>query len=179
MSNTYVRAKLFTEDEIENSIQSQKQGHKCCGGCCDMRRAVIIVNIVSMIFSLLGVAFMGLGFELLKTASDALDDDQVKQSGGDAMQNLPMGAIVAGMLISLASYVLGIMGAISFTPWQVMVATACYGIHFVFQVMTVNIMGMIFTGFFAYPHVFFILEMKNNIMTPENYHNEVQSCCCV
>jgi hypothetical protein len=48
MSNTYVRAKLFTEDEIENSIQSQKQGHKCCGGCCDMRRAVIIVNIIAL-----------------------------------------------------------------------------------------------------------------------------------
>jgi hypothetical protein len=47
-NNPFGRAKLFDDDEIENSIRSTKQGHKCCGGCCDMRRAVIIVNIIAL-----------------------------------------------------------------------------------------------------------------------------------
>lgn len=33
----------------------QKLGGKCCGGCCDYRRAVIVLGIISIIFSILGV----------------------------------------------------------------------------------------------------------------------------
>ena len=27
---------------------SKRQGHLCCGGCCDMRRATMIVNYVNI-----------------------------------------------------------------------------------------------------------------------------------
>ena len=29
-------------------LTSKRQGHLCCGGCCDMRRATMIVNYVNI-----------------------------------------------------------------------------------------------------------------------------------
>lgn len=39
---------LLRQDGAGGSYHTgPKLGHMCCGGCCDMRRAVIIVNIVN------------------------------------------------------------------------------------------------------------------------------------
>jgi hypothetical protein len=50
-----------------------KQGHKFCGGCCDMRRAVIIVNIVNA--SLLALGFLSILTIAGASSGGATDDD--------------------------------------------------------------------------------------------------------
>ena len=37
-------------------IRHEKQGHNCCGGCCDVRRAVSIVNLINAVLLLIGIA---------------------------------------------------------------------------------------------------------------------------
>jgi hypothetical protein len=39
-----------------------KRGHRCCGGCCDVRRAVIIVYMIMVGFTLCAWIFTYLGF---------------------------------------------------------------------------------------------------------------------
>jgi hypothetical protein len=54
-----------------------KRGHKCCGGCCDVRRAVIVVNCIVGGLALLNI----LEVFALKTGADhasmLMDDDQI------------------------------------------------------------------------------------------------------
>jgi hypothetical protein len=167
---------MMPEGEIPGTFRS-KQGHSCCGGCCDMRRAVIICNMIMILFAFFGLA----GLELVKTqikAEEEMGDDAAKETSA-AMKDFPLGWLIFWMFVQCACYCLGVLGAISFTQWQVMVALACYAIAFCINLATFSIGGIVMSGFFAYPHVFFIKELKAGIMTPENYPNEVQSCCCV
>jgi len=55
----------FEGNEVPMRDQ-EKQGGKCCGGCCDYRRAVIILCIVSLVFSTIG---------LLNSAGSTVDDE--------------------------------------------------------------------------------------------------------
>jgi len=43
-----------SEGPLRTEIIDSKQGSKCCGCCCDMRRAVICVAIIQTILSLIG-----------------------------------------------------------------------------------------------------------------------------
>jgi hypothetical protein len=36
--------------------QQPKQGGKCCGSCCDYRRAVIIISAISVLFTIISLA---------------------------------------------------------------------------------------------------------------------------
>ncbi|KAL7570180.1 hypothetical protein ACA910_020016 [Epithemia clementina (nom. ined.)] len=160
-------------------VDGVKQGHKCCGGCCDMRRAVIVVDTVNVCV----VALQLMSILAVTTASanmdvDAVDDDSVKQ----ALQDLPdvkMGAVYAILGINIVCSALGIMGALKYSTWMVGTAGAWYFVMSILSLIGLNIAGVIYNGFFAYPHVFLVQEIRKGIMTPENYPNEEHSCCCV
>lgn len=36
------------EGDNKDDIGNMQGGHRCCGGCCDMRRATMIVNYISI-----------------------------------------------------------------------------------------------------------------------------------
>jgi len=132
---------------------------------------MIVLQIISATF-LIG------GIEILEAAAKNADDDQVIEAGKE-LQQIPMGLLIVLLVLQLSMFGLGVQGAIAYKKWMVMCALAAYSLSFVMAVFQLSIFGMIQAGFFAYPHVFFIREMDQNIMTPENYPNEVQSCCCV
>jgi hypothetical protein len=68
-----------------------KQGHKFCGGCCDMRRAVIIVNIVNA--SLLALGFLSILTIAGASSVGATDDD---------LEDAIVGFDDAGIIVVLA-----------------------------------------------------------------------------
>ena len=148
------------------------------GCCCDTRRAVIIVNIVMLCFTLLAGISLVAGVELVDSVAAQADDDQVEEAAKQ-LSSLPIGFFVFLIFLQAVLYVFGIMGAINYTKWMVVAAIVGYVLSFISNLLQLSIFGMFFSGLFAYPHVFFIKEMNQNIMTPENYPNEVQSCCCV
>lgn len=161
----------------------RKQGHSCCGGCCDMRRAVIIVNIVKV--TLLGISSILLLFgvhaleELYE--SDATEivygsDEIIKESEKELITSILINTI------ETISFLCGAWGAIKFDPNLVLIG----GIGYVFMVLRTLTFGslwvtfpdLLLNGFLLYPHVFLYKELKEGIMTPTNYDMEKQSCCC-
>jgi hypothetical protein len=129
-----------------------KRGHKLCGGCCDVRRAVIIVNMVVGGLTLLVFIFV-----------------------------LPLAILFVPF--PLAPCALGIMGAIRYNVR--MVGAAALNICVIIGVglsafnQHFNMFGVALFAFFLYPHILFIKEVRDGIMSKENYENERHSCCCV
>ena len=182
VTTEYTLATAAKDDADGLQVQGQpirngfKQGHKCCGGCCDMRRAVIIVNIINCTFLLLAI----MSLAAIKGADpDNYTDDEVSKALAD-VDGESVGAVIAISVIKLAINALGIYGALQYNIIMVGLSCAVYCIDFFFALLAVNIFGLLYAGFFAYPHFFYIKEVKAGTMTPENYPiNERQSCCCV
>lgn len=162
-----------------------KQGHKCCGFCCDVRRATIIVNAVTVGLSAMGLLSL---FALKGMAgaidSSAVDDDAMaaqmaemedQLSGFDSMG--PMVFIV--QLVKIGCAIAGIFGGMKYSVPMVAVAAVSHGWDLVLSLLSFHIPGLAMAGGFLYPHIMFIQEMRKGIMTPENYPNEQHSCCCV
>lgn len=118
--------------------------------------------------------------------ADAMDDDELKALFADAnmeeeekgfLQILPV--VVTLSVLNILLDLAGIFGALKFKAPFVIAALVGYALRAVVDIASVNIGALLYAGLFAYPHVFFVLEAKQNIMTQENYHNEEMSCCCV
>ena len=74
-------------------------------------------------------------------------------------------SLIAGSLDIWLEYicsVLGIYGATKYKVWPVMVSLVAFLMEFVFNAVVLNFLGLIMPGFFAYPHLFFIRELKRN-----------------
>uniref|UniRef100_A0A7S2EL06 Uncharacterized protein n=1 Tax=Trieres chinensis TaxID=1514140 RepID=A0A7S2EL06_TRICV len=175
-------------DPNDGFATTLKRGHKCCGGCCDMRRAVIIVNIISVAFGVLTIPFISLGYSVLNASSDfssamtdAMDDDEAKQAFADVEKaaGASLGFLIFFTVAKLVCYSCGIYGAMSYNIWLVGISLVAYGLDFIYALTNGSILALLLPGFFAYPHVFFIKEVKEGIMSEENYELEKHSCCCV
>lgn len=156
----------------------QKQGHKCCGGCCDVRRAVIVVNAINIV--LLGLSlFSILATQTLAANATGNDVDDQVQEAMEAFSSAPLGAILAIMGVQMVLSAVGIAGAVLFNKWMVIAAAIAYGIGVAGGLLSLNPGGLVFNACFLYPHIFLIKEIRDGIMSKENYPNEQQSCCCV
>jgi len=169
-------------------IRTTKQGHKCCGGCCDVRRAVIIVNIIEACFAflgMLGLLAMNNMTTSLYSSADQYDDDEVAAAMAEYEEamatfgSIPIGAILAIQAVRVVGALAGIVGAIKYNFYLVGAAGIMYCVSCATSIVALNLGGAIMAGFFAYPHYFLVQEIRKGIMSEENYHNERQSCCCV
>ena len=156
----------------------EKQGHKCCGGCCDMRRAVIIVNIINAFVLILGIASFFGTRALANNASEIYDDDGVI-AAFEGFSSLPLGAFLAIQVTRIVCSLAGIVGGMKYNVILTGVAALMYCVDAVMSLVVFNIGGLVYSLFFAYPHFFFIKEVRAGIMSEENYPNEKMSCCCV
>jgi hypothetical protein len=154
-----------------------KRGHKCCGGCCDVRRAVIVVNCVVGGLVLWGV----LAVLALKTGAEhiamKMDDDEAI-AAMNKLQDAPIVPLLIRFSIALICCVFGVLGAIQYNVWMVYVAALKLCVDIVVGLCTFNVAVVIAFSLFLYPHVFFIKEVREGIMSKDNYENERQSCCC-
>jgi hypothetical protein len=174
---------LDVEDvELVKQGKQRKQGHKCCGGCCDMRRAVIIVNTINIVLIVIGTIMLIIAHNSNVHLEKIYNDDEVKSQVETAMaavQKMPLGALIAFEILQIVVYAAGIVGALRYNIYLVGVSMAGYCFAIAVNLMTLNIFGLICPAFFAYPHLFFIQEVRKGIMSKENYYNEEMSCCCV
>eukprot|EP00339_Tiarina_fusa_P019986 CAMPEP_0117028252 /NCGR_PEP_ID=MMETSP0472-20121206/20559_1 /TAXON_ID=693140 ORGANISM="Tiarina fusus, Strain LIS" /NCGR_SAMPLE_ID=MMETSP0472 /ASSEMBLY_ACC=CAM_ASM_000603 /LENGTH=177 /DNA_ID=CAMNT_0004735689 /DNA_START=50 /DNA_END=583 /DNA_ORIENTATION=+ len=173
---SYMPTKISIEDEMGGVRMAGKEGHKCCGCCCDTRRAVITVNAIMCTMILLGTIFLFAGIELMEAAAADADDDEVKEAG-EQLQQIPLGLLVVVNLVLVALFAAGIKGAVDYNPRLVKCAAFAYVGKFILDLFGGNIAAAVTDAFFAYPHFFFLKEMSENVMTPENYPNEAHCCC--
>ena len=162
-----------------NGGDGRKLGHSCCGGCCDMRRAVIIVNIINTVLLTLGL----FGVVAARRASNNVDasqlDDDTLQDALEQFKELPLGGFIVIQTIKILLCLAGIVGAVKFNQVAVGLAMVGYLFDAMMALIRFDLIGLVIAGFFTYPHVLFIKEVRDGLMTKENYPNEKQSCCCV
>jgi hypothetical protein len=106
-------------------------------------------------------------------------DDEVQEVYSEAETFKGIGIVSAIMVIRLLFNGCGVYGAYTFNQYLVGFSLFSYALEGVFALLSFNLAGLLLAGFFAYPHVFLIKEIRAGIMTPENYPIEEQSCCCV
>lgn len=192
-----------SSNRATSTVQSEehlgRQGAKCCGCCCDFRRAVIIINIVIMILE-------GLVLILVATGSFSLSyfygtDHDGSPTTEDQYATTEM--IFSGVSIVLSSA--AIFGAVTFNVilvglnvvWLVIafVLGIFFGLKFCYDYCDdysdsysycycyINFPGVISAlaamCLFAYPHIGFISQVRKGIMSRETYPREEFSCCCV
>lgn len=173
--------------------QQEKVGAKCCGCCCDFRRAVLILDVILMVFA--GVSLIGIAIPADENFQiQGVDDDQVVEVMGDSYV---VSAIINGVgMICLA---VPVYGAITFNArmvafgivWLVasFIASIIVGVVYNGKANEVSsksiaqpfanwIGGAIWTGVFIYPHVGLISEIQKGIMSQQTYPREEHSCCC-
>ena len=167
MSKAYGTVPVIEGQEIPGVYR--KQGHSCCGGCCDMRRAVIVVNMISIAMYIISI------FAISVVNRVEFDDDVMEEP----IVQVPVGWMIAIIFAKILCYAIGIWGAVSFSLWQVYVALGMYMIALIFNAIVLNLIAVLVAGLFAYPHVYLVQEIKKGIMTKDNYYSEEQSCCCV
>jgi hypothetical protein len=115
--------------------------------CCDMCVAMIAVNVIIIIGTIVG----GLYY------ADA-------------------GSAVVLMVIALVvCFALGIFGAASFNKWLVGIALVADTFNDACSVLFGFYFVIVLWALFPYPHVVFISEASKGVMTKENYVN-VRSC---
>mmetsp|Transcript_5557 Transcript_5557/g.16483 ORF Transcript_5557/g.16483 Transcript_5557/m.16483 type:complete len:187 (-) Transcript_5557:369-929(-) len=155
-----------------------KQGHICCGGCCDVRRAVIIVDIIMIIFLTFITITILLGYELVELAAREDDASEDTIETANQLKHAHIGWIILYHLLQIVGYAFAIQGAVKFNRKLVLAGFVVYCASFTMNLLVFDLVGMLLTGFFAYPHFYLAKEIEENVMTPENYANELHSCCC-
>lgn len=169
----------FSQDNIAGNHHTQ-----CFNCCCDFRRAVLIVNGITIGFKLL--AMVGVVFFVnylnnnLEDIENDMNDDQVRKQVDEMFKS----GQVAGLewlfeiieFISIGLHGCGIYGALKFKRWGIIVAGTMYALSFVTAIFSMDIVNIVVSGLLVYPHYCMYTLMKDGIMTPHNYH-KVASCC--
>lgn len=174
--------------------QQEKQGSKCCFCCCDFRRAVIIINIVSILLGILGI-LGGYVDRELDVDQIGLETPEAEILWEDAAEDRAIYAIVSVVAAAVALF-----GAIRFSLWMVAVNALWIVANLVLTSLSwaslvddVNaaqpdatdinaypaiIVTAIVSVCFLYAHLGLMQEVRSGIMTAETYPREQYSCCC-
>lgn len=160
-------------DEYALVDSNKRRAHICCG--CDTRNAVFVVDSIGLCFYTL----MAISFWLIAGDTLNYDDDQV-QSVMDTLENTKMGFAIATSVIGIICNIIAIVGAAQFN----MIATVIGGMWFLFETVRSlvigDVVGAVIAACFCYPHAVFYHELKNGVMSRENYPKEkiCCDCCC-
>lgn len=184
----------YTVQKLSCSRGNKKLGHLCCGGCCDTRRAVMIVDTINAIVSVLALISVLVIKKANKIAgtyihnsatsySNYMDDDSFVQSIDETYQLfmhsfLPLNVILVIVMIRLIGSVIGLVGAYRYNTTFVGVTAVLYCLDIGFGIILTNVIDIILYGFMVYPHFVFIYEVNCGIMTPERYTSNEEFCCC-
>jgi hypothetical protein len=113
-----------------------------------------------------------------KASSSKYDDDAIQSSLEEidgVKIGLTLGMLVCGMICSA----IALYGASNFNKIAICIGAMWYIFEFVRSFAFFDPLGAILAGFFCYPHAVFYYEIKNGVMSRENYPREKKCCeCC-
>jgi hypothetical protein len=163
---------------------SNRENHLFCGCCCDVRRATLVVNAITITMNVLFMILLFFGVNFVAKNADQftedMDDDQAKQDFEKLAENGSLQLIEVFvdifLFVSIFLHACGIYGALKFKTWGVTVAAVSYAIAFLINLISLSPINIFISGLFFYPHVILLKEMKEGIMTDYNYPN-IASCC--
>jgi hypothetical protein len=179
-------------------LEQEKVGSKCCGCCCDFRRAVIILDCCLIFYSVMTLFSLAFPDDVRSKQFEVLgiDDDQVQDV---LLEMLTITQIIAGC--GVVAFAIAAFGAKTYHTGLVAFGIAYLVLSFVAlivvqvtytgkandvaqpdttlaQPITNWITNGVLMALFIYPHVGLISEIKSGIMSAATYPREEYSCCC-
>lgn len=153
------------------------------GCCCDTRKAVFVVNIISMSFygyGLMIVSALWAGIRAINNGQITYDDDAMNNAISEMseMDGTSYGLVVALFTIGIVCNGIAIYGASNFNKISVLIGGMWCVVEAVRSLAYLNLGGAFMAACFAYPHFVFYWEMKQGIMTRESYPQEKHCCEC-
>ena len=153
----------------------------CCGGCCDVRRATIIINVIMAVVAVISIISITATEMSIPADLEEWDDDFAKQMydgiNSDFRSYLKLANIVT--LARLPFLASGIYGALKYKTLPVQI---CIGSNIIELLLSVSIdssmngfnffnliIGAAVTGLWTYPMVLFVGQVKKGIMSDANY----------
>eukprot|EP00529_Nitzschia_sp_RCC80_P031977 CAMPEP_0113459552 /NCGR_PEP_ID=MMETSP0014_2-20120614/10514_1 /TAXON_ID=2857 /ORGANISM="Nitzschia sp." /LENGTH=218 /DNA_ID=CAMNT_0000351145 /DNA_START=91 /DNA_END=747 /DNA_ORIENTATION=+ /assembly_acc=CAM_ASM_000159 len=175
--------------------QQEKVGQRCCGCCCDYRRACIIVGIIFAIYNGIVLVLSIIGTSVPGTVNNVNDDQAQDLINDRGLYILIISAI--GFFFSFVA----IFGAMWYNIWMLAINIlwflVAYGVNIWANEVTIDrinelpsqsttyrspiglyIIQAIVTMLWCYPFFGLINEIKKGIMSKETYPREEYSCCC-
>ena len=153
-----------------------------------MRRATILMNIISVIYCLAAVAGVFWASEVSDAIDeffhlipqDGLDDDDLENDVYFLVENYAW-AIYVFYGVSILFAIIGTVGAIAYRPRMVIICALWYLAQGLVSLVILGFagVGLLVAGIWAYPCVMLYQEMLEGVMSYENYENEMYSCCCL
>jgi len=179
---------LVTESGLDNELfmdPEERKSHLCCGSCCDLIRAVMIVDCVDILLAILliVISFIGLGGQYISTIDfttfdnmeDLDDDEEIDMMKYERKESTVVIILVGcGILFSL----LGILGAYKQNKYLVLLTGIWYLVDLVRSIVVGQWFFPIVTVCFAYPHFALFDALHRGKITKENYTTTEQHCCC-
>jgi len=167
------------EDEI-NKADRGRQSDLCCGFCCDLVKACLIVNglyafILTFLLtvSLLEVPYIDLAFKL-NASSEYYDDDYYADAFLDRNGVIDLVQTCAGIAFALT----GVLGAAQFESPVVIVTCVGYVLYSLSSIARGRYPGALLAGFMAYPNIALYLAIRSGSMTREAYEKGTEAHCC-
>lgn len=157
-------------------LKRYKQGHSFLFCMCDMRRAVIILNVFGLISSCVGLITVILVDKYGDMEALKIFDGEHEEEGEEAVA---VGILVAIQAVGILVSMMAIFGAVRFSICPVVTA-ALWNIAFiVICILNKNWLALGVHAIILYPHLVLPYELAKGIMTRENYQqSERKSCCC-
>jgi hypothetical protein len=173
-------------DHNKDITTQGRQGHLFCGCLCDMRRAVIAANTISIVIAILELCMLSAFLAFFDEIMNNADDEIMTNSGNGPMAWISMNnymskgfarASIVFCVVAIVFFAIGIRGALKFNTCMVTAAMIYHCVRAVASLFTMNIFGMLLSLLFVYPHVMLVMAIKKGTMTEQNYQNEKKTCC--
>jgi hypothetical protein len=153
-----------------------RRSHICCGVCCDCRRAVIIIDLISIILAIIAISFAA---HVERNPEDYEDENGDSTIEWYKNEDVTFGALLAYSLVGILLLVIAMTGAVYFIGCSVWFGLVYHLLSVVGSLIMLNPVGIILGILFAYPHAVLINEIKRGVMSEARYPIESHSCCCV
>jgi len=171
----------FSQD---NMMLASNHHTQCFNSCCDFRRAVLIVNGISIGIKLMAMIGIALVVHYANENLDDIENDMNDDVARKQVDEMFKSGQVAGFewlleiieAIAIAIHLCGIYGALKYKQWGIIAAGSIFALQVLTTLFSLDIAGLIVGLLMLYPHVCMWKLMKEGIMTPQNYH-KVASCC--
>lgn len=172
-----------------------KQGHICCGVCCDTRRATMIVNVIHAVTTLMF---------LLIAITAAAEVNATLKENDEPSSSVARNTVISSIFMSIVAWLFTLCsfwGAWQYKFYPVL-ANAIFIVVVTFTSLGLQqraanhykdaehnaydnfgfwnwFGGLLFMTLFVYPHVMYCFEVRSGIMSVDTYQiREKHSCCC-
>lgn len=125
-------------------------------GICDMRTAVVALDVLNIGFTILVVVALTIMYMI---------------QGGPFVKSNIVNAFIAGA-ITVGISGIGCYGAMNFQLKALYIATIGFVLVLIWRIIHLDWIDILVNALLLYPHIILTMEMRNGIMTAETFERE-------